>query len=187
MPQERDVIQILKDKNPQTVSLAEAKEAEPTMGAVPNKEVIRAKIARILERGIINERLQVLLPSDVHGEWVPDDATEITRMKDMGFEIDTQYAKNRVLHAGGDGALRTGDVVFMVCPKYVKDIIDEVKHTRYMETHFPKKNAKGKTSQGEESAFQSQVAGNLDMPVIEESTTHRVTKSEIEAALARKP
>lgn len=184
---ERDIIQVIKDKRTSTVTLEEAKQAQlPRNPDEAQTKEMRARVVRILERGFTNERLQVQLPDDMWGEWVEKDDAEILRMKDLGYHIDTEYAKNRVLHSDADGTLKTGSVIFMVTPKWNKDLIDEIKHKRFMDTHFPKKKKGDKSSQGEEESFANEVHNKLDMPVIEESSVKEVRAQEIVDVLSRK-
>jgi hypothetical protein len=110
---------------------------------VPNEEFLkgyRARLAQVLERGVVADRLQVeTLPDHLYGEWVPaDDRLEITRKEALGFWIDDQYAKQRALHDSGDSSARIGDVVFMVTHKAIKVEIDKLHHARFMEMHNPK-------------------------------------------------
>lgn len=98
----------------------------------------KARRAKVYDRGVIGDRLYVELPEGLYGEWVKNDVVEIHRKEGLGFKIDTEYAKRRALHDKGDGASYVGDVVFMVCSKEDKEIIDEIRRERYEATHNPK-------------------------------------------------
>ncbi|HEX9430476.1 MAG TPA: hypothetical protein VF944_08875 [Candidatus Bathyarchaeia archaeon] len=142
----------------------------------------KAKLARILERGMIADRLTVDLPPEVHGEWVPNDKSEIYRMKMLGFKIDDEFAVKRALHDEGDGRSIVGDTVFMTCDRETKDIIDEIRRD-----NFERMNGKpGATTkrQKEESEFKAQSEA-IGMPVIEESASRAARKADLEAALQK--
>lgn len=136
----------------------------------------KAKLASILERGIVGDRLYVDLPSDVHGEWVPDDPLEIHRMQALGFEVDKTYSVKRALHAGGDGVSKVGDVVFMTCPMEIKEIVDEIRLENYHKT-----NTKG--YQKEEKDFAKDAENLAIGGAIVESKERDVKKEEISALL----
>lgn len=110
-----------------------AVEAGNTTAPITNeetKEQKRARIAQILDRGIVADRLHIPLPPGVHGEWVRDNPIDIERMKAIGFVIDTEFAKSRALH-DDTGKTRVGDVVFMTAPQEVRDIVKEVRKKRF--------------------------------------------------------
>ena len=86
---------------------------------------LKAKLAAILDRGVVQDRLMVELPDDVHGEWVLNNQMEINRLKSLGFEVDTVYAPRRAIHGDGSNSGIVGDVIFMTCPKIIKEVIDE--------------------------------------------------------------
>lgn len=94
---------------------------------------------QILDRGVTNDRLFVPLPDDVHGEWVPNDKEEIYRKINLGFKIDDEYAIARALHSQGDGKSIVGDVVFMTCPKVVKEVFDRIRLEEYIKMNSKKK------------------------------------------------
>src|SRR5213080_119423 len=84
------------------VSPADVKKTEEELAKLKREK--KAKFARVLKRGFAVDRLTVDLPPDIHGEWVPED--QVDRAKLLGFEIDTEYAKQRQLHPAGDGSAR---------------------------------------------------------------------------------
>jgi hypothetical protein len=141
----------------------------------------KAKIARVLDRGFINERLEVELPPELHGEWVRDDSIEIDRMRALGFEVDKQYATKRSLHSGGDATAKVGDVIFMVCSKEDYMLQEEVRRERFEQMHGkPGKRDK----QLEERAFEGQVKTETpEVPVIDDSHAREAEASDIRAAV----
>lgn len=98
----------------------------------------KAKLARVLDMGYLNDRLAVPLPTDVHGEWVRDDPLEIQRKMELGFQIDTKYAAPKALHSDGTGKPKIGDVVFMVTSKENFDLLEEIRREKFAEMHIRK-------------------------------------------------
>lgn len=163
-----------------TTTLSEAVKSDPAELKRIRAEK-KAKIMRILERGQVVDRLQVELPDNLYGEWIPDDKQEIARMQLLGFEVDNKYAVERALHEKGDGRSVIGDTVFMVTDKETKEIIDEIRRDQY-EIRNGKPGAALK-SQGEEKEFAAQARPLGIGPIVEESNTRQVRKEQIEAAL----
>jgi len=154
-----------------------------TSSATAFKELTRvekkARIATILDRGVVGDRLNVDLPNDRYGEWVPKDNVEIYRMQALGFEIDKEYAKARALHSDGtEGASVVGDVIFMTCHKEVKDLIEEIKRENYDRVNAPRRSK-------EEIDYENLVKKTNEIPVINSSMTS-VDKDEIKNQLLQK-
>jgi hypothetical protein len=151
---------------------------------VPTEEESRAqkkaRLAQVLDRGIVGDRLKVDLPSHVHGEWVFNDQTEVMRMEALGFKVDTEYAPKRALHSKGDGASYVGDVVFMTCEKETKALIDEIKQEQYMRL-----NRKGK-KQKEERDFDN-LTSKEGLETLSEGSINDARKEAIEQALGINP
>ncbi len=144
----------------------------------------KARFVRVLERGFTIDRLQVDLPPDVYGEWVPLD--QIERWRVLGFEIDTEYAPKRQLHGAGDGSGRIGDTVFMICSREDHDLMEEVKHEMFVMTHGSPEE-KRRLKQQEEQEFTNVVETQIGLPVVDESVEHQARKSEIREALGVRP
>lgn len=188
MSEEREVIRLGRSTPSGTIALSEAKELhkqETGESLEENFSLLerKARIARVLERGVTADRLAVDLPDGLYGEWVPRDLTEIDRKKLLGFRLDDEYAKKRSLHSLGDGSAVVGDVVFMVTTRENKELIDLVKRERFERLHGSFKKKRG--PQVEEKAFADQVRTRLGehVPVIDESEARPAGKEEIEAAL----
>jgi len=147
---------------------------------VATEELTRAqkkiRLASVLDRGIVGDRLKVDLPDNLHGEWIFNDQTEIMRMEALGFTVDTEYAPKRALHSKGTGASYVGDVVFMTCEKETKDLIDEIKREQYTRL-----NRKGKT-QKEEKDF-NKMTEREGLDPIGEGSVNEARKEVIEQAL----
>ena len=164
--------------------MAERKvEIDLTSSATVLKELSRsekkARIATILDRGMVGDRLNVNLPNDTYGEWVPRDNVEIYRMQSLGFEIDKEYARTRALHSDGtDGSSVVGDVIFMTCPKEVKELIEEIKRDNYDRVNAPKRSK-------EEIDFEASLKKSNEVPVINSSMSS-VDKDEIKNQLLQK-
>lgn len=102
------------------------------MSTEPIKDVLelddveyKARIASILDRGYSHDALNIDLEgTGLVGEWVRNDQTEIIRMKNLGFQIDTEHAPKNPIHSHGDGKTVYGDTVFMTISASRKRIID---------------------------------------------------------------
>lgn len=106
----------------------------------------KARIASILERGFVGDRLEVPLPGNLYGEWVSKDPMNVSRMQALGFQLDTEFAVNRALHNTGVGQVDVGDVVFMTTTRENKELIDEVQRDLFERNNNPKrKNQKEET------------------------------------------
>lgn len=139
----------------------------------------KARLAQVLERGMVGVRLEVDLPDNLVGQWVPKDEAEIHRMEALGYRLDREHATARRLHDGGDGLSYVGDVVHMIADRETREIIDELKRERYMKMNDPK-------LQKEERDFKNLTQKNLGdagIRTIDESQSHSVKRDEIAAAL----
>lgn len=96
---------------------------------------IAQRFVDIADRGLVNLRLNVPLPPDVHGEWVPYDPASIAEYRIKGFEVDDKYATQYGLHSDGSGKPIIGDVIFMTCPKRIKEAHDAAARIRFERTH----------------------------------------------------
>lgn len=136
------------------------------------KAEMRKRVAHILERGMLYDRLNVNLPDDTIGQWVPDEQVDIARMKALGFVEDTTYATSNSLHTDGTGRAKIGDTIFMVAPKEVGEIIEEVRKELYDRTH-------GKKVKAEETDALGKLASQNIGGVVNESNTKVVDGSQI--------
>lgn len=140
----------------------------------------KARLARILDRGMVADRLSVELPPDKHGEWIPNDKSEIYRMQTLGFWVDKEYATKRALHDQGDGASVVGDAIFMVCEKENKEILDEIRRENYEAINGKPGTVRGSQREEKDAAANLRKIG---MPVVEESRERQARKQELAAVL----
>jgi hypothetical protein len=127
---------------------------------VPTKSDKKARLAAVLDRGIVTANLDTsFLPADLHGEWIRYDSNEVARMKALGFSVYSGSHPN-ALHSASDGTVRVGDVILMTTDKETKAIIDEVQQDRMNKIH-----GKG-SAQIEERTFSQAVDGGIQ-PLIE--------------------
>lgn len=162
------------------VNLTSKSDAE-LLDKVRARQELKAKMVTVLSRGVVHDRLHVETPDDVYGEWVSNDKSEIYRMQTLGFEIDKKYARQRALHdeGAGDTAI-VGDVIFMTCPREVKEVIDEIRLEQYQSAN----SARG-GRQKEERDFDSDTA-NVGLPSQIKSRVDSATVDNIKAALTAK-
>jgi hypothetical protein len=137
-----------------------------------NKEEAKALFLSLRDRGIVNERFNIPLPSDIYGEWVVNDPIEINRFLAMGFEFGDQYAKQSAIH----GTARIADVVFMTAPRFVKEAIDEVNRERFEAMH----GAPGRRKNLKE---ERDLASKSELPIVNQSSQEAVDINAIKAAL----
>lgn len=137
----------------------------------------RARLIKIRERGYISQRLEVDLPPDKYGEWCLNDPAEIARMQAMGFEIDTIHAPSKALHSNGSGMAIVGDVIFMTCPREVKEDIDWAATERLRQLRNPAK------PQPEEANALNSIA-SLGLETTNTSRRTQVDESTIKAAIS---
>lgn len=139
----------------------------------------KAKLLHALDRGVVHDRLNVMLPDDLHGEWIRNDPLEIHRMETLGFRVDTEYATKRSIHNDGSGRPVIGDAVFMVCDKEVKDIIEEIRTEKFNRIH-------GKSTGREEQEYADVVSKGTggDIGAFTESAQREARKADIADALA---
>lgn len=90
----------------------------------------KARIAQIMSRGILNERLQSVydagVPESRHGKFVRDDQGSIVRYSNLGYTFE--YNEDSLgEHATADNRIRVGDVVLMTISKDDHEILKEVR------------------------------------------------------------
>lgn len=104
----------------------------------------KAKIAQLLDRGIVNDKLDVekLLGDgyreDRHYEWVRETDTDIDRARALGFNIvnrsDVDLDSEEV-HDASDDRIRIGDVILMSCDRERHELIQEAKEEKRVEKY----------------------------------------------------
>lgn len=149
-----------------------------TAKRIESRSELKARLAQVLERGIVADHLHVDLPAGMHGEWVPNTKAEILRMQALGFQIDTTYAKKMALHSDSTDKAIIGDTVFMTCSADTKAVIDEIAREKFDRIHGnPKKNRE----QAEDREFRDNNR-TLGMPAIVESNVAAVDGRDIASA-----
>lgn len=171
-----DKSQVIQQGEPSPEVLERIKKAE--------KGELKAKLAAVMDRGIVSDRLNVDLPPDIHGEWVRRDPLEIKRLEALGFKIDDKFATNRGIHSDGSNSAIIGDVIFMICPKEVKEIIDEIRTEAVIKQHT-KKRIKNKEINKEEAELYNNVFRENDsrVTVFSDSKEKVVTPEDISSIL----
>lgn len=159
---------------------AEARRRIEEFMKLPAEERV-ARMAVVLDRGIVHDRLKVDLPPDLHGEWVRDDPLEIDRMRTLGFWVDETYATRRVLHSDGTSANKVADVIHMVTMKKNKEMIDQV----YLEKQVRATRRPKKAQEDEEFAEATARDTGGIIPTFSESNQRTLTAADVRAALAR--
>lgn len=142
-----------------------------------NKQEKKARLARVLERGMVVDRLHVDLPPELYGEWVSDDPVSIASMEAMGFYRDTEYSTKNSLHSTGTQEGRIGDVIFMVCDIETREILEEIRREQFIRNH----GKPGSNKQKEET----EAAGNIQREGLDtyvESTDRTIVGEQIKVA-----
>lgn len=145
---------------------------------------LKAKLAAVLDRGVVQDRLTVDLPDDVYGEWVRNDPLEIRRLEILGFKVDKKYATKRAIHSDGSDSAIVGDVIHMICPREVKEVIDEIRLEQTLKQHAKRKVGNRELNR-EEEEFLVNVANEGDDKVVAytSSTERPVTRGSLASAL----
>ena len=83
------------------------------------KNAYKRRLFETADRSFLNDRFTVILPDDMHGEWLGvDDFSQYTAAQ-RGFVEGSEYLTefNKV-HEQANGKSTIGDVKFMVVPKW---------------------------------------------------------------------
>lgn len=148
----------------------------------------KARLAQALTRGIVSTRLEVELPPDKVGQWVPINSEHIPRLRALGFEIDREFAAAKFnspdsghkTNDKGDGAAYIGDVVFMTADRETREIIDEIKLERYKAMNVP---VGGQQKEERDFAAMNQTLTGAHIGTTVASDVRKVSKEEIAASL----
>lgn len=153
-------------------------EEKPRLMSPEERALRKARLAVLLDRGIVQDRLTVELPPDLHGEWARNDPLEIQRLRTFGFEVDTKYAPARALHSDGTGSAVVGDVIFMTTSRENKELIDEIRHEAFLRSNNPRKAKEEREFEGK---TEKDTGGQI--PTFTESQQRVARKEQIAAAL----
>lgn len=156
----------------ETMKLESSEEAETRVQK-------KARLARVLERGFVHDRLIVSLPSHLVGEWVRKDQMSIARKQALGFRIDDEYATQRSLHSDGEGNPVVGDVIFMVTERENFELFEEIRRDQ-----FRRMNTRPKQQREEEDlAANVEAYTGGDIKAFTESQAHGARPTDIQEAL----
>lgn len=158
----------------------EAREKIDELMALP-PEQRTARMAMVLDRGIIADRLKVDCPADLHYEWVRNDPMEIDRMRTLGFWVDNTYATRRALHSDGSSANQVGDVICVMTTAENKKMIDQI----YLEKQLKATRNPKRAQEDEEFASMTEKMTDGIIPTFSESSQRMVTAADVRAALQR--
>lgn len=150
------------------------------------REELKALMVEILDRGIVQDRLYIPLNDGLHGEWVPNYSNDINEKKLLGFEIadSTKHVKGGIETISTDGKgteIIVGDTLYMVCSSVRKEVLDEIRHERFVQAH----GRKGDNSQSEEREYLANAKGlkKFGIGAINESHTESVSGTDIQETL----
>lgn len=149
------------------------------------KSELRSVFADVRFRGFTSTRMDIALPPEVYGEWVPLDQNEIDRKKLLGFKIDDTYAARASIGSDGTKKPIVGDCVFMTCPRIVKEVQDQLLNEEKTRVHGTR--AQQAALRAEEQKFRDRVNKKIvntgtEMPVVTEGRTEVVGAAELAAA-----
>ena len=115
----------------------------------------KARIAQILERGVISEKITIRDGDPgLYYVWIRTREEDIDKFSALGFVIETKAGQR--IHPTGDGKRVIGDVVLMSIPMEEHDIIEEVKEDRRKKRRY------------EAEARYKKAAAGTPFPTIEE-------------------
>jgi hypothetical protein len=140
----------------------------------------RKRTLEMADRSYINDRLNVPLPPDMHGEWIgTDDHSQYNAMI-RGFVDGAEYLTNiNKIHEQATGS-SVGDVKFMVIPKWKQEVYLEAAQRESLR----RSGFNGPV--GEEDMFKQQ-ASQAGLGVIndERPSTKSISGVELESQLKR--
>lgn len=94
-----------------------------------------ARFVEIADRGVVDIRTNVKLPSDMFGHWVRNTPEDVQAARMNGFEIDGKFAVNSTVHSDGKGSPVVGDIIFMTCSRRIKDAHDKAAAIQFRRVH----------------------------------------------------
>ena len=102
---------------------------DTTAAEAMTKAQRKAKLAQVLDRGMVSDRLVVKNPDpNKHYEWCRDTEIDIDRWRSLGFEVETEVGEG--LHGKGDNRRVVGDAILMSCLRENFEILGELKAER---------------------------------------------------------
>lgn len=153
----------------------------PTKTAPTAEEQLQYKrrLFETADRSYMNDRLNVPIPAELHGEWIGVDDFSQFHAREKGFIDGSEYLTTfNKLHDRPDGNA-VGDVKFMVIPKWKKEAQDEV------DRHIAQKRS-GVSSDAKNEEYRA-YAESLGLGVEPDKSTGRVlVGSELSAHLPKR-
>jgi hypothetical protein len=131
--------------------------ADLTPKEIEKRAAKKAKLAQVLERGIVISRLETpveeLKKDGMVGCWVRENDDDINRYQALGFELETGMGAGKDT---GDNRQRVGDSVLMSTSQENWDIIQEINTERRKKRSVKKAKAE----------YVRQARANPDIPII---------------------
>jgi hypothetical protein len=110
-------------------AMEDAPEPTPEEAAALREQKI-ARIAQVLDRGVLNDKLQEILRSCVpkgrRGKFVRDSEGDVMRYQNLNYTFDVVKGATG-LHATGDNRVRVGDLVLMTISEEDYSILEEIR------------------------------------------------------------
>lgn len=102
---------------------------DTTVAEAMTKAQRKTKLAQVLDRGMVSDRLVVKdADPSKHYEWCRDTEIDIDRWRSLNFEVELERGEG--LHGQGDNRRVVGDAVLMSCSKENFEILEELKAER---------------------------------------------------------
>ena len=146
------------------------------MELLRDKEAFTQQQSEILARSIVQDNLNVHLPSGVYGEWIPNNGNSINEAKMKGFsfhEASKEEQNTHGMHGDATSHLIISDTVFMTMPQWKKDVHVQLQNERIRKLHS------NKTNQAEEDSFlaDGRSTGTKEITTFSESHSSNVALS----------
>jgi len=91
------------------------------------KQEFKRRLFETADRSFLNDRFNVPLPENMHGEWIGTDDFSQFNAQQKGFVDGTEFlTKFNKIHEQADGKSTIGDVKFMVIPKWKHEAHNEI-------------------------------------------------------------
>lgn len=121
-----------------TINISKNHFNEPTP---EEKAAFEGRIVDIGMRGLTVDALLLNVPKDVHYEWVHNDPASIDAARKLGFEVNNKYQTTHTNRdSKGTGAVVFKDVVSMIQPKWMQEIIRKKEKEKTKAKHQGRQN-----------------------------------------------
>ena len=103
---------------------------KPEVAQVMAEDEERARIAQILEMGLVTDMIAVKDKDPIKRYvWVRERDTDISKFSLLGYELEA-VGEDEQVHGAGDNRKRVGDVVLMSIPRERYNLIQSVREDR---------------------------------------------------------